>query len=186
MFFGGLHWYLLKTNPRKEHWVCQQLAIFASELFSPVHLAGQKRINRKAPALQPLFPTYVFVKCDLESQFFEITHTPGVRGFISAGLDPIIVPGQVIDELKRRCPGGVAEIKQPQLKPGQTVEIVSGPLRGLSGIFDQYRSAGQRVIIMLDMIGLGGVRVDLSAKEVVFGWLIMAFLLGSNFREAFI
>src|SRR5258708_1278179 len=104
MFFPGLRWYLLKTNPRKEHWVCQQLAVFASELFSPVHSTGQKCLNRHASALQPLFPTYVFVECDLENQFFEITHTPGVRGFISAGLDPIVVPEEVIDELKCRCP----------------------------------------------------------------------------------
>jgi transcriptional antiterminator RfaH len=159
MFAPGFHWYLLKTNPRKEKWVCEQISRFAFEVFSPIHRTGQKRGDRKVPTLQPLFPTYVFAECELDRQFFEITHTPGVRGFISAGTEPLIVSEQVIAELKRRCPGGVAEIGQQWQEPSRTVEIVSGPVRGLSGIFDQYRSAGQRVIMMLELIRTYAVHV---------------------------
>jgi len=85
---------------------------------------------------------------------------------VSAGIEPLVVPPGVIAELRRRCPGGIADTHQPRLEQGQPVEIVSGPLRGLSGIFDQYRSAGQRVIIMLDLIRSGLVRVALRTTEL--------------------
>ena len=166
MSASELNWYLIKTNPRKEQWVCEQLSGIVPEVFNPLHRPATKSRGRKVPVLQPLFPTYIFITCDLALHSFEISHTPGVRGFVSAGVEPLVVPPAVIAELRRRCPGGIAETHRPRLKHGQPVEIVSGPLRGLSGIFDQYRSAGQRVIIMLDLIRSGVVRVALRTTEL--------------------
>jgi len=186
MFTSRLNWYLIKTSPRKEQWVCEQLSGLGVELFSPLHQTEQKHRRRKVSALQPLFPTYVFAECDLTDHLFAVTHTPGVRGFVSAGREPLIVPQAVIAELQRRCPGGVAEIKQPHLKRGQPVEIVSGPLRGLSGVFDHYRSAGQRVIIMLDLIRSGAVRVALRASEIGFLLYIAAFVTQNGLGETIV
>ena len=116
--------------------------------------------------LQPLFPGYIFASFDLTASYFEVMHTPGVRGLVSAGNEPLAVKPEIIAELERRCPGGIVEMQRPILRQGQRVEIVEGPMSGLSGIFDRYVSANQRVMIMLETIGGGALRTNLPASGV--------------------
>jgi transcriptional antiterminator RfaH len=159
------NWYLVYCRSRKEQWVCQQLVGEVQETFSPLLRTRCVRGNRTT-ILQPLFPGYIFAAFDLAVSYFDVMHTPGVRGLVSAGPEPLIVAPETIAELKLRCPGGLVEIQPPTLQNGQRVEIVRGPMQGLSGIFDRYLSANQRVIVMLEVIGKRALRATLPASQV--------------------
>jgi transcriptional antiterminator RfaH len=161
-----VNWYLISCKSRKEQWVCQQLAGRIQEAFSPL-LRTRPAVGAGATTtLQPLFPGYIFAAFDLVVSYFAVMHTPGVRGLVSAGTEPLAVTPETIAELKLRCPGGIVEIQRPILQQGQRVEIVRGPMQGLSGIFDRYLSANQRVIILLETIGRGALRTTLPASGV--------------------
>jgi transcription antitermination factor NusG len=166
MFSQDPAWYLIHCKSGKEQWVCQQLAGKVQETFCPLLKTQLIRWSRIVPSIQRLFPGYVFAAFDLDDAYFALSHTPGVRGLVSAGSEPLVVAQETIAEIKLRCPGGVVEIKPPTLQTGQRIQVLRGPMQGLSGVFDRYLSANQRVIVMLEVIGNRAQRTTLPASQV--------------------
>lgn len=75
--------------------------------------------------------------------------------WVSFGNGPIQVPAEWIDQLRTgRVESAAAyEREYPAIKAGQPVRIVDGPLSGLSGVFDRELSGGERVTILMTMLG---------------------------------
>jgi transcriptional antiterminator RfaH len=160
-------WYLVRTRTGKERAVREQLASVAPEVFLPMLRARAPRWGRMADTVAPLFPCYVFARLDLRRHYFDVKYMPGVRGIVSAGPDPLAVPGAIIAEIRRRGVDGVVEISQPPLGSGERVVVVEGPFRGFEAIFERYLSGAERVAILLSAIEVSGLRVVLSASSVV-------------------
>ncbi len=160
-------WYLVRTKTGKERAVREQLASIASEAFLPMLRARAPRWGRMADSVGPLFPCYLFARLDVRRQYFDVKYLPGVRAIVSAGADPLAVPGAIIAEIRRRGVDGVVEIAEPPLGRGERVVVVEGPFRGFEAIFERYLSGAERVAILLSAIQASGLRVVLSASSVV-------------------
>jgi transcriptional antiterminator RfaH len=161
------NWYLIRTKPQKERWVADQLAGILPEVFLPLLKAKVPRWGRMAPSISPLFPCYLFARLDLQQKYFDIKYMQGVRGLVSAGNEPLVVPVAIVEEIRRRAKDGVVEIAPKPLVRGERVTIVEGPFRGLEAIFERYLSGAERVALLFGAIGAGAVRVVLAAGSVV-------------------
>ena len=159
-------WYLIRTKPAKERWVRDQLAEKVPEVFLPLLRARAPRWGRMLPSVGPLFPCYVFARLQLKESYFDVKYLRGVSGIVSAGKDPLVVPTEIVAEIRRRGIDDVIEIPEKPLNHGERVAVVEGPFRGFEAIFDRYLSGTERVAILLSAIEASGLRVVLPATSV--------------------
>ena len=116
----------------------------------------------------PLFPGYVFVKTDLAPQsHLEIVKTAGAVRLIGSKQGPVPVPEETIESLKIMVSTEHPISTGNQLKKGDKVLVVHGPLAGVTGTFIRYGGKG-RVIVNIEALGqYAGVEVSEDDIEIV-------------------
>ena len=159
-------WYLVRTKPGKERWVRDQLSTKVPEVFLPLLKARMPRWGKLAMSVTPLFPCYVFARIDLTTDYFEVKYLPGVQGLVSAGMDPLVVPSTIVDQIRLRGVNDIVEIHEAPFDAGQRVLVVDGHFKGFEAIFDRYLSGAERVAILLNTIQTAALRVVLSASAL--------------------
>jgi transcriptional antiterminator RfaH len=159
-------WYLVRTKSSKERWVHDQLAAILPEVFLPMREARVPRWGRMEWTITPLFPGYLFARFDLQQRYFDVRYTPGGQGIVSAGNDPLAVPVEVIDEIRRRGTNGVVKIEEAAFGSGERLHVIEGPFRGFEAVFERYLSGAERVAILLSAIEASSLRVVLPASAV--------------------
>ncbi|MGH7932856.1 MAG: transcription termination/antitermination protein NusG [Candidatus Binataceae bacterium] len=159
------HWYLVRTKPKKEHYVSAQLMHIAPEVFLPL-LSTAPRLSDATKPIAPLFPRYVFLRCDLAIDYFQIRYAPGVLSFVAAGPDPLPVPESIIESIRARCTDGVVYLIPKPFREGEPVRILAGPFRGFDAVFERYLSGADRVAILLNAIQGFNPRLIASAASI--------------------
>jgi transcription antitermination factor NusG len=145
-----LAWYTLNTKPQSEARVARVLMARGFEIFLPL-LPG-----RSDQRIKPLFPSYLFVNCDLaEVDVANLKWVPGLRQIISFAGQPAVVPDDAIALIRanlRRIEeqGG---LPTHGFRPGDEVVIDQGPLAGLRGIFQGPLGPAERVHILMHFLG---------------------------------
>lgn len=144
------YWYALYTKPHKEQQVGGLLQSKGLETYLPT-----VKIRRNGHCkVEPLFSCYLFLRVDGSDGFSSLRWTPGLRGIVSFGDHPAVVDDDVVSCLRQRLP----EMQQSaheacRFKPGDKLEITSGPLKHLEAVFEQGLSSGQRARILVDFLG---------------------------------
>ncbi|MBO0711753.1 MAG: hypothetical protein J2P47_10800, partial [Acetobacteraceae bacterium] len=101
--------------------------------------------------LTPLFPGYCFTRIEL--QWHDVRRCPGVMRLVRIGGDePVHVPDQVIDAIRKRERNGVDPPKKRGIKTGDRVHIISGALSGRFGLYAGMASR-ERAMILLRLLG---------------------------------
>ncbi|OFV88506.1 MAG: hypothetical protein A3J75_08495, partial [Acidobacteria bacterium RBG_16_68_9] len=145
-----IHWYVVRTKPRREDYAQDQLTRRGVETFLP----RISEIGRSGwePVVGPLFPGYLFARVDLASQYTRVVWTPGVRSFVAFGEVPTPVDEGVVDFIQRRCgEEGVIRVVLT-FHDGDIVRVRSGPLEGLVGIVEGQVSARRRVQVLMELL----------------------------------
>ena len=162
-----MNWYAVQTQPNREN-----LAVFHLERQGfDVWLPCYERMIRHARLLKrtrrPLFPGYLFINLDLETaRWRSINGTIGVKNIVSCGRTPSVVDSEFIKALKAsESLDGFVDTSNDDLKLGQEVEILSGPMAGQIGRLLSL-DAGNRVTVLFQMLG-HFVRGRIARKAVV-------------------
>lgn len=159
-------WYLIRTKPRSEEIAGSYLAGKAIETYLPLMEQMTVRKGAMNKALKPLFPSYVFARFELNSDFALVNWAHGVREIVSFGGNILPVPDYIIEAIKNRAEGGAVIKKARRFSKGDRVAIAAGPLKDFIGVFDHWVSASERVCILLNSIGYGPrVEVHYSLAE---------------------
>ena len=96
----ALKWYGVRTKPRSEYIAANALRVEGYEHFFPRIQAVQKRSGKEGV---PLFPGYLFVRCDVDrGQWPAVGLLPGVLGWVRFENDIAWLPDQVMDEIKKQ------------------------------------------------------------------------------------
>lgn len=155
-------WYVLHTKPRKEDYVVGQLSSRDAEVFYPRLMELAPASDGRRHRVAPMFPSYLFVKLDVDERGKGVRYTPGVKDFLRTDGKPEPIPGEIVAALRDRTgPSGVYRRPQPPLEPGSRLRIDKGPLRGMEVIFEQELSGPERVAVLLAEVNLQA-RVVLS------------------------
>jgi transcriptional antiterminator RfaH len=118
--------------------------------------------------LKPLFPGYLFGKFDLEQNYPLVRWARGVKKVLGMSGYPTPISEDVVKIIKERTDTqGVVRVKQ-HFEPNDVVRIKSGHLKDLLGIFERWVSEGERVRILLNLIGYQpSVEIHYSMLEKV-------------------
>lgn len=151
-------WYVVQTHLRQEGRAESNLEVMEVENYNPQ--IQERRYNqftgRPTDFKKPLFPQYIFAKFSLSGLLAKVMSTRGVRNVLSFGGPPVPVDDEVIAYIKSRQQGDGLVSLGKLLKKGDEVEIKSGPLQNLVGIFDKEISGSRRIIILLDAVSFQG------------------------------
>ena len=162
-----MNWYAVQTQPNRENLAVAHLERQGFDVWLPRieqiirHARQTKRVRR------PLFPGYLFINLDLETTMWRtINGTVGVKNIVSCGHTPSVVDREFITVLKAsESLEGFVDTGNDNLRPGQDVEILSGPMAGQIGKLLRL-DAGNRVTVLLQMLG-HFVRGKIDRKAVV-------------------
>jgi transcriptional antiterminator RfaH len=162
------HWYALRSKPRKEDTVWEQLNTREIKNYYPrlrVH-----PVNPRAKKVRPYFPGYLFVRVDLvETGLSLFRWMPHTLGLVTFGGEPAQVPDNLIHAIQKR----VEQINQAGgevlegLKSGDKIRIEDGPFSGFEAIFDASLPGKERVRVLLTLLGQSRqVPVELDVSQI--------------------
>lgn len=167
---GEPSWFAVQTKPRQEDRVLHLLRLRGQlPVFLPKLQDVRKRRSRRVTVIEPLFPSYLFVQMSLDpGPWYTVKWTPGVKRIVSTGEVPTPVPAEVIRVLRERCGDDDLISWRPSMRPGAHVHVVHGPFAGLQGILERPSSRGERVRILLQLMGCTTpVEMDVTDIELV-------------------
>ena len=160
------HWYAIQSKPRRETLAEENLARQGYTTYLPFIQQRKRRRDKWVQVTEPLFPRYLFIQADpMQQSLAPVRATLGVAGLVRFGQLLRPVPGSVICYLQ------AAENRQSKQRennswphqPGDKVEVLAGPLVGLTGIY-QMPLAEQRALLLVEMLGRSNeVAIDIHA-----------------------
>jgi transcriptional antiterminator RfaH len=164
-YFGSLHWFVIHTKPRDEYRVKNHFEGMEIETLLPLCENFQYSHGRMCRVINPLFSNYLFARLDLERHYYKVKWTRGVNRILGVGNEPTPISEMVIQMLRDRM-GGDGTVKLLEdLREGDLVQITSGPLKDFIGVFQRRLSSGERVRILLNLIG-AEVPVQISRGQL--------------------
>ena len=146
------NWYVIRVQPRAEYVAADELSRDGYEIFFPYAKSGTPRFGR---ADEPLFPGYLFIKCNPDSDGWPVFRAPHrVAGWVRFdGIAPH-VPDGVITQLARQMESlDGADGLWRNYAPGEKVRVVCGPIEGLAQVIEGAKSPGSKVKVLMDFIG---------------------------------
>lgn len=135
-FRDPMKWYVVYTRPRHERAVCERLLHEGFEPWLPLAIVWRTSKSGPRKVSTPLFPRYLFVRCYLEMyNHLTVISTPGVIRLMEDEQGHcLVVPDEEIVSLQRLCEAEVAIESATDHHAGQWVEVIGGPLVGLTGV----------------------------------------------------
>ena len=150
-----IRWYAVYTKPQGETRSAQELLQQDFDAFLPLCRRLRRHARRAESVLRPLFPRYLFVALDLESQRWRsINGTRGVVQLVRQGDRPAPVPQGVVEGLRARADatGAVPLDALSALERGCNLLVTGGPFAGHIGRYEAMTDDA-RVILLLDLLG---------------------------------
>jgi transcription antitermination factor NusG len=158
-----VRWYALWTRSRHEQVVREQLERKHIESFLPTVTRWSRWKDRKKKIDWPLFPGYCFARFDARERL-QILKCAGVVSVISFEGEPAPIPEHEIDSIRTLIESELAYDPCPMIREGTMVEVVHGPLKGVSGRL-MRKGAHARLVLSVDLIGQA-VSVEVDAADV--------------------
>ena len=143
-----MHWYAIHSKPRQEERALDNLQRQGFEAWLPMLTVEKVLRGKLANVTEPMFSRYLFIRLDTEqTNWSPIRSTLGVSRLVSFGNRPAAVADELIQALQtlpKRTP-------ERLFQPGQSIKIVSGPLKGIEGIFQQA-DGEHRAMVLIDLL----------------------------------
>lgn len=141
-------WYVACTRSRHERIAHEQLSRHNIEAYLPQYESVRQWHDRKKRLMLPAFPGYLFVRIAYAERLRVLT-VAGITRFVSFGSGAASLPDDELERLRTALSIRKSE-PHPYIASGARVRIVSGPLRGLTGVVQ--RGQGLRMIISVDCV----------------------------------
>ena len=150
-------WYCIYTQPRLELWAQSNLWERGYEVYLPRVMKRRRHARRTDYVPRALFPRYLFVRADIETQGQRaIRSAKGVVDILRCGNGsaPTPVSDEIIEGIRGRESGdGYVELDEVGgLTRGDSVRIVEGAFCDQVGLFENV-SDKRRVVILLELMG---------------------------------
>ncbi len=161
-------WYVVYSKPHKENSARFHISAKGLEVFYP-RLSLPRNTKRLNPII-PLFPNYLFVRLNAESEEYSyVSWSPGVSRIVGFNGHPTPLDDEVVRFLQSRSDSyGIIQARS-SLKRGQEVRVTDGPFSGLSGIISEPPNAKGRVKVLLTLLNRNA-DVDLPVEHVESSW----------------
>lgn len=143
-------WIVVRSKPRSEKVAYKELVNKNIEAYLPLLKERRKWSDRKKWVEFPLLSSYLFARINLKDSIF-VLQTQGVNTVIKFGEKIAIVQDDVIKAMRLAIDGGYQLEPTEYFVEGNLVEVIAGPMKGVSGIVARLKGQS-RLIIKIDAI----------------------------------
>jgi len=164
-----ISWFAVQARTFRESLAAASVSALDVEVFLPKIKAPQPVGGVTREVEKPLFNGYLFARFCPLVLLDAVRFSPGVLRVLSCGTAPIPVENEIIESIKCRIqPDGFIRLERAALRPGDRIEIGSGPFSGWIGRVEHEWDDGRRVSILLETIQQARVVVERKAIEAAF------------------
>lgn len=144
-----------------------ELAQNISEVLVPCKKIVKIKKGQKVLEDQKLFPGYVFLKANMESDVSNISSTiPKAMGFLGAKNNPEPVSEKKMEEIFSLISVDESDAgKNQTFEIGEELNVIEGPFDSFSGVVEEFDAEKQRVKISILIFGRA-TSVDLDVTQV--------------------
>lgn len=161
-------WFVVQTHPRAEAKASAHLVRQGFEVYLPRYLKRRRHARRTDTVPAPLFPCYLFVALDIDTQRWRaVLSTVGVRSLVCQGDAPAPLPADTVELLRSQHDerGYFLLDTKPRFARGDRVKVLDGAFSACFGSFEGTKD-NERVAILLDLLGRK-VKVLMDGESVV-------------------
>ncbi len=164
-----MNWYVVYTKPRQESRARENLSNQGFETFLPMIALEKLRQGSISRVIEPLFNRYIFVQLDAQtSPWGAIRSTLGVSKLLTIGGLPTATPPGLVESLRQTQAFLMQHTAkddsfQRLLQSGHEVLFTQGPLKGMSGIFQQHDGDARAMVLIEIMSRPHKLNVELSS-----------------------
>lgn len=149
-------WHALYVRSRAEKKVLIQLEEMGMHAYLPLISKMKQWSDRKKKVDEPLFKSYVFVFSNAK-EYIPILNVYGVLKFVTFEREAVVVPENQILAIKKFVEeydrGEEYKMRNTdELKEGQMVRIITGPMKGLKGRLESIENK-RHLIVYIDVVG---------------------------------
>lgn len=145
-------WFILQFKTNSHQRAFRNLTQQGFKTFLPLYDSTIRNSSNFKYATRPLFSGYMFVAFDPENtNWSKINNTYGVSRLITFNSTLKAVPNKFIVGLKQRCDCNGKLLPTKNLKKGDKVKILNGPLANFIANVETLE-ADQRVSILIDLM----------------------------------
>jgi len=161
-------WYAVYTRSRHEKLVRRAVRERGIESLLPLRNVLSQWKDRRKWVQKPLFPGYLFVRVQ-QVQLSVVTMTRGVVYILGNGTEPVCVPDEQVETVRRLVEGPYPVVPWPLLQKGKRVQVTVGPLAGLETYIVERRGGAKcRLVVTVELLGRSvSVEIDPSCVEPV-------------------
>lgn len=148
-------WRCLRAKPKSEHLAARHLRKAGYEAFCPRIRHQRKTVRGLVWFVEALFPGYLFCRFSVRENLRHVSSTAFVSQVMTFMHDAGAIPDSVLESLRAEFSedGDETLTIHTRLVEGDSVEIVSGPLRGASATVSRILPGAERVRVLLEFIG---------------------------------
>lgn len=157
------NWFALSTKARHEKKVNSQLVQKGITSYLPLQTFYRRWSDRYKKVQEPLFSCYIFVKIALRDRL-QVLQTDGVVRLVSFNGIPATIPEDQIEAIKTILDHNLQIERVDYLTPGQKIEVIQGPLKGIKGILAAVKNS-RRLVIRIDSI-MQAVSIDIDYRDI--------------------
>jgi len=119
------------------------------DLQVPMEEVIEEKDGKQKITLKKKFPGYVLVKMFMtDESWYVVRNTRGVTGFVGPGSKPVPLTDEEVEAM------GVVELpKDIDLEVGESVRVVSGPLKEFIAIVQEINLEKHKIKASIDMFG---------------------------------
>jgi len=167
LYSEELLWYCVKAKPKQEGIATRLLrGELGLEVFCPKIRFKRARSTGVAWVNEAMFPGYLFIRFVYPELHRRIAATSGVVRTLSFGGRPCVVGEEIIGDLRKHVADGETVEITSEIKEGEEVRVIEGPLQGVRALVTRILPARERVAILLNMLGQER-EVEVSAAAVM-------------------
>lgn len=115
----------------------------------PMEEVIEEKDGKQKVSLKKKFPGYVIVKMLMtDESWYVVRNTRGVTGFVGPGSKPVPLTDYEVESM------GVVELpKETDLEVGESIRVISGPLREFVATIQEINLEKQKIKALVDMFG---------------------------------
>lgn len=167
-------WYAVQTRSNFEKIVEAELRSKEIESYLPVLKEAHRWKDRTKLVQKPLFPGYLFAKfVDDPALKLRVLRTTGTVRIVGGTTSIEPIPEAEITNVRRLLSSGGAAFTHPFLNVGAWVRVKQGPLKGVEGVLESFRSSS-RLVLSINLLSRSvATEIGLADVEPLRGGLQM-------------
>ena len=131
-------WMAVYTKPRHEKMTYKYLCEKKIKTYLPLVKVKRKWSDRYQWIEKPMFTSYIFVYAE-KNKYFDIVQTYGIHRLIKIGKEIVPIHESEIMGIRKLIDGGFNPKPTDYFVPGDKVEIIGGPLKGMTGLVSRIK-----------------------------------------------